>query len=89
MSTGDSPTRRPIPQEGEKRMLLMSHFSPKRPTITAQEFGRLLDLAPATVEDLAECLIRAGCLTRDSSGAYALAENDPLPITVRDEREVT
>ena len=85
MSADDLPT----PQEGEKRMLLMSHFSPERPTITAPEFGRLLGLSAATVEDLADCLIRAGCLTRDSSGAYALAENDPQPITVRDERKVT
>lgn len=79
----------PIPEDGAKRMLLMSHFSPQRPTITAQEFGRLLGVSAATVEVIADRLIRAGCLIRDSSGAYALAENDPQPITVRDERKVT
>jgi DNA-binding IclR family transcriptional regulator len=67
----------------------MSHFSWERPTITAQEFGQLLNLSPATVEDLAECLVRAGCLTRRDSGAYALADSEPRPITVRDERELT
>lgn len=89
MSTDNPSPRQSIPQESEKRMLLMSHFSSERPTITVQEFGQLLNLSPATVEDLADHLIRAGCLTQDPSGAYALADNDPLPITVRDEREST
>lgn len=54
---------------------LMSHFSSERPTITVQEFGQLLNLSSATVEELADHLVRVGCLTRDTSGAYALADN--------------
>lgn len=78
-------SRRP-PHASEKRLWLMTYFSAQRPTITPQELGRLLDLSPASVEELAVDLIRAGCLARDSSGAYTLAENDPQQITVRDER---
>jgi DNA-binding IclR family transcriptional regulator len=78
-----------MPHESEKRMLLMSHFSSERPTITADEFAQLLNLSSATVEDLADCLVRAGCLARDGSGAYALADYNPLLTTVRDEREIT
>lgn len=88
MSTDGPSSHRPIPQESEKRMLLMSHFSTERPAITAQEFSQLLNLSPETVEDLADCLVRAGCLTRDGD-TYALANNDQLPITVRDERGFT
>jgi DNA-binding IclR family transcriptional regulator len=73
VSTDAPSPRQPLPNEGEKRMLLMSHFSSERPTITAQEFGQLLNLSPATVEDLADFLVRVGCLTRGGSGAYALA----------------
>lgn len=89
MSTDNPSPGQSIPQASEKRMLLMSHFSSERPTITVQELSQLLNLLPATVEDLADCLVLAGCLTRDASGAYVLADNDPLPITVRDEREST
>jgi predicted HTH transcriptional regulator len=89
MSTDGPSPRQPIPHESEKRMLLMSHFSSERPKITAHEFAQLLNLSSATVEDLADCLIRAGCLARDGSGAYALNDDNPLPITVRDEREIT
>jgi hypothetical protein len=89
MSTDGHSPRQPIPHESEKWMLLISHFSSERLTITAHEFAQLLDLSSTTVENLADRLVRGGCLTRDDRGANALADYAPLLITVKDEREFT
>lgn len=90
MSSGDAPRRRRRPPEtenaSEKRLWLMTCFSSQRPRITAAELGRTLGLSTASVEELAIDLVRAGLLKRDSNGAYLVADKNPLPITVRDER---
>lgn len=78
----------PIEGAFEKRLLLLSCFSNERRVLSPQRIGRLLDLLPTTVEELATNLVRAGCLERNYTGAFTLAPAKVLTITVKDERQV-
>jgi DNA-binding IclR family transcriptional regulator len=68
------------------QMSLLAHFSLDRQALTASEIGDIIGLLPATVDLLAENLVRLHCLHWDSaSGTYRLAEQVP-DIGISDER---
>jgi DNA-binding IclR family transcriptional regulator len=64
---------RPSVGSTEKGMMLLACFSPESRALTAEQIADRLGLLPATVEILAENLVKLHCLDIDPFGAYTLA----------------